>query len=60
MCISVMIAAVMGTLLPLVFMRINIDPAIAAGPFITTVVDTASLIIYFSLGIFFFNYLGNL
>ena len=60
LCITVILAATMGTLLPLVFMRLNIDPALAAGPFITTVVDTASLIIYFSLGILFFNYLGNL
>lgn len=56
LCITVIAAATVGTLLPLIFMRLNIDPAIAAGPFITTAVDVASLIIYFSLGTFLFNY----
>lgn len=59
LCITVITAATVGTLLPLLFTRLNIDPAIATGPFITTVVDVGSLIIYFSLGTFLFTYLGN-
>jgi magnesium transporter len=60
LCITVISAATVGTLLPLVFTKLNIDPAVATGPFITTAVDVGSLIIYFSLGTFLFSYLGNL
>jgi magnesium transporter len=60
LCITIITAATVGTLLPLVFTKLNIDPAIATGPFITTVVDIGSLIIYFSLGTFLFVYLGRL
>jgi len=58
LCITVITAATVGTFLPLVFTRLNIDPAVATGPFITTAVDVGSLIIYFSLGTFLFSYLG--
>jgi len=58
--ITIVAAATMGTLLPIIFMRLKIDPAIAAGPFITTIVDVGSLIVYFTLGTFLFRYLGNL
>jgi magnesium transporter len=60
LCITVITAATVGTLLPLVFTKLNIDPAVATGPFITTAVDVGSLIIYFSLGTFLFTYLGSL
>ncbi len=59
LCITVIAAATLGTLLPLIFMRLNIDPAIATGPFITTAVDIGSLVIYFSLGTFLFTYLAS-
>ncbi len=52
LCITMITAATIGTLLPLIFTKIKIDPAIAAGPFITTTVDVGSLLIYFSLGTF--------
>lgn len=60
LCLTVISAATVGTLLPLVFTRLNIDPAVATGPFITTAVDVGSLMIYFSLGTFLFTYLGEL
>ena len=59
LCITVVAAATLGTVLPLVFMRLNIDPAIAAGPFITTAVDAGSLMIYFTLGTFLFKYMST-
>lgn len=58
LCITVIAAATVGTLLPLIFMRLNIDPAIASGPFITTFIDVGSLMVYFTLGAFLFSYLG--
>ncbi len=39
-------ASFMGTVVPLTFKRINIDPAVASAPFITTVVDIAGLMNY--------------
>lgn len=46
----ILIAAVMGTITPMVLHRMKIDPAVATGPFITTANDILGLIIYFSVG----------
>ena len=43
------IAAAVGTSVPLVLHRFNVDPAIATGPFVTTSVDTLGLLFYFWL-----------
>ena len=43
------IAALIGALLPLFFKRLGLDPAVAASPFITTVVDATCLIVYFEV-----------
>lgn len=53
---TVILASTMGALLPLVFNYLKIDPAVASGPLITTIVDICSLTIYFSLGTFLFTY----
>ena len=42
-------AATIGTIVPLVFKKIGIDPAVASAPFITTTIDLTGLTIYFSL-----------
>nr|WP_317630990.1 magnesium transporter [uncultured Flavobacterium sp.] len=48
--ISVMIlASLVGTFVPIMLHRYNIDPAIATGPFITTSNDIFGLLIYFSI-----------
>ena len=59
LCVTMVTAATVGTLLPLIFTKINIDPAIATGPFITTTVDVGSLLIYFSLGSFLFSHFAG-
>lgn len=46
---SMIIAAVVGGSVPLLFDRLNIDPAIAAGPFVTTAVDVLGILTYFSI-----------
>jgi magnesium transporter len=46
---TVMMAKTVGSLLPIVAKRLKIDPAIMATPLITTIVDAASLIIYFAI-----------
>lgn len=47
MIVVVMIAKVCGGLLPVLAKRLKMDPAIMAGPFITTIVDALALIVYF-------------
>ena len=46
---AITVAATIGTLVPLILKRFNIDPAVAAGPFVTTSNDITGLLIYFSL-----------
>lgn len=46
---TVVMAKVIGGLLPIAAKKLNLDPAIMAGPLITTVVDALSLIIYFTM-----------
>ena len=45
--IVIIFAAVFGTLIPLVLNKMKIDPALATGPFITTMNDIIGLFIYF-------------
>jgi magnesium transporter len=44
---SMTIAALVGSLVPMVFARISIDPAVATGPFVTTAIDIVSVFFYF-------------
>jgi magnesium transporter len=46
---TLLIAKILGSILPIAAKRIKIDPAIMAAPLITTIVDALSLIIYFSI-----------
>jgi magnesium transporter len=46
---SMIIAAAVGTSVPLLMNRLNIDPAVSTGPFVTTSVDILGLLFYFWL-----------
>ena len=46
---AVFIAKIVGCLLPMAAKKIGFDPAVMASPFITTIVDALSLIIYFNI-----------
>ena len=46
---SMSVAALVGSLVPMGFARINIDPAVATGPFVTTAIDIISLSFYFMI-----------
>lgn len=46
---TVVIAKLMGCSLPVLAKRIGVDPAVMASPFITTIVDTLTLVIYFKI-----------
>lgn len=51
----IIFAAIFGTLIPLLLDKYKIDPALATGPFITTLNDVLGLFIYLSIGMFMFN-----
>ena len=44
---SMIISTFVGTLMPLLFSKLNIDPAIATGPFVTTSIDIIGVTLYF-------------
>ncbi len=46
---TVIVAKVVGGVLPIIAKKLKFDPAIMAGPLITTIVDAVALTIYFSL-----------
>jgi len=46
----ILLAAVIGTVVPLALDRFKIDPALATGPFITTSNDLIGLFLYFMIG----------
>ena len=48
--VVIIFAALFGTLIPLLLNRMKIDPALATGPFITTMNDIMGLFIYFLVG----------
>ncbi|MGI1820672.1 magnesium transporter [Exiguobacterium sp. TRN 1102] len=43
------VATMIGTIVPLLINRLKLDPAVASGPFITTLMDNLGLIIYFTV-----------
>lgn len=51
----IIFAALFGTFIPLVLDKYKVDPALATGPFITTVNDVLGLFIYFMIGKLFLN-----
>jgi magnesium transporter len=46
---SMSISALVGSLVPMAFARIHIDPAVATGPFVTTAIDIVSVTFYFMI-----------
>ncbi|MDX2469497.1 MAG: magnesium transporter [SAR324 cluster bacterium] len=47
MIFSMLIAATVGSLMPLIFHKFQIDPAVATGPFVSTTIDNLGLLGYF-------------
>ena len=47
LCVTVIIAKAVGAVLPMVAKLLGADPAVMAAPFITTIVDAVSLLVYF-------------
>ncbi|BAM47910.1 magnesium transporter [Amphibacillus xylanus] len=55
--ITLFVATISGALVPLLMNRLNIDPAVASGPFITTINDIISITIYFGMATMFMQFL---
>ncbi len=49
--VVVLMAMLLGCLLPVLAKRIGLDPAVMASPFITTIVDALSLVVYFKVAV---------
>ncbi len=49
LCLTVICAKIIGALMPILAKTVKLDPAVMASPFITTVVDGVSLLVYFGI-----------
>lgn len=52
---AMLMSSIIGTFMPLFFKKIHIDPAVASGPFITTIIDIISIVIYYGLASLLFH-----
>ncbi|UOE95553.1 magnesium transporter [Alkalihalobacillus sp. LMS39] len=55
--LTLSIATMVGATIPLIINKLKIDPAVASGPFITTINDILGLLIYFSIATALLDYL---
>lgn len=53
--VVIVFAAIMGSFIPLILNKYKIDPALATGPFVTTLNDVLGLFIYFSVGMLLYG-----
>ena len=49
------VSSFVGAVVPVIFLKIHIDPAVASGPFITTINDITALLIYYGLAMALFQ-----
>ncbi|GAA0444952.1 MAG: magnesium transporter [Bacillota bacterium] len=54
---TLLVATLAGALVPILMERMHIDPAVASGPFITTINDIISILIYFGMATVFMGFL---
>jgi magnesium transporter len=55
--ISITISATVGTITPVIFKKIHVDPAVAAGPFITNFNDIIGILVYMGIATTMVSYL---
>lgn len=56
--LTLIIGTLAGTVIPLLLYRLDVDPAVASGPLITTLNDIFSLTVYFGIATVFLSYLS--
>jgi magnesium transporter len=49
LAVAMLLSSIFGTTIPIFFKRIKIDPAVASGPFITTINDLVAVVAYYGL-----------
>ena len=54
--VALVAAAVLGAVIPMLLDRFGIDPAVATGPFVTTLVDLIAIAVYFTVCTSFFGF----
>ncbi len=59
MAISMLLSGLFGSLIPIIFKRLKIDPAVASGPLITTVNDLVAVVSFYSLASFLLENFGG-
>jgi magnesium transporter len=59
MASSISLAAVVGTSVPLLCEKFGIDPALAAGPFVTTTNDVIGVFVYLQIAKFLYDFMGR-
>lgn len=47
--IAILLSSIVGTLIPMAFKKLNVDPAVASGPLITTINDLVAVVAYYGL-----------
>ena len=52
--LSMVLSSLVGTVIPIFFKKVHIDPAVASGPLITTVNDLVAVVAYYGLAYLFF------
>lgn len=57
LCTAIMFSTFLGTSLPYMFQKFSVDPAVASGPFVTTINDSTALIIYLNIATFALRFL---
>ncbi|MFA6636457.1 MAG: magnesium transporter [Candidatus Omnitrophota bacterium] len=55
MVVAVLAAATLGGILPMLFKKLKLDPALMSGPFITSIVDIISLLVYLQIAVMVFK-----
>lgn len=57
--VSIMLSSITGTVVPIIFKKLKVDPAVASGPLITTINDLVAVVTYYGLAwILLINILG--
>jgi len=59
MASAILVAVTMGALIPVLFKRLKVDPAIATGPFVSASNDATGLLIYFGVAILLLRFTGG-
>ncbi len=56
---TLIVATIAGSIIPILMNKLKIDPAVASGPFITTLNDIISILIYFGMATMFMGFLTS-